>query len=576
MEFNHKTCSVVVSSCDAYQDAWEPFFTLFFKYWPDCPFPVYLIANKLKYNDSRVTTINIENDRKWSANLKEALKHASSPSVIYMQEDYFLQGRVDTERIVALVKYMANGDIGYLRLFSSPGPDHNFTNDLDLGEIDKNAPYRTSTQAAIWDVEVLDQLLIDGETGWDFEAKGTARSCRIKKKFLSVKKPVIDYPKATGIKKGGWTYDAIALFEKEGIKINSQRSVRPRFTVCFFGIYDREYSRNRVLMKGLRANGVEILECNSRLSGIKKYFDLIKKHRKLKNKYDCLLVAFPGYQSAILAKLLTPKPIVFDAFFSIYNAKVEDRKNIKAGSVLSAYYGFLDWLSCLVSDKVLLDTNTHADYFAEKLGLDRNKFIRILVGTDPDEFYPRESDGNNRFLVHFHGHFIPLQGTEHIIRAAAILGDESIDFQIIGSGQEYDRVRKIAEDLGVKNIRWISKVPYHQLPKHISEADICLGIFGNTTKAKMVIPNKIYEGIAMAKPVLTADTPATRELFTDRKDIILCEIANPGDIAQKIRELKDDDGLRSVIANGGRSLFESKLTPRKVVEPLVDYLIIRK
>ena len=51
--------AVVVSSCDAYSDAWKPFFKLFFKYWSDCPFPIYLVTNTrepIKINGAYSTT----------------------------------------------------------------------------------------------------------------------------------------------------------------------------------------------------------------------------------------------------------------------------------------------------------------------------------------------------------------------------------------------------------------------------------------------------------------------------------------------------------------------------------------
>jgi len=38
-------CSILIPSCDKYSDLWRPFFTLFWRHWPDCPFPVYLGSN---------------------------------------------------------------------------------------------------------------------------------------------------------------------------------------------------------------------------------------------------------------------------------------------------------------------------------------------------------------------------------------------------------------------------------------------------------------------------------------------------------------------------------------------------
>jgi len=78
-------------------------------------------------------------------------------------------------------------------------------------------------------------------------------------------------------------------------------------TICYFGIYDPNYSRNRILIKGLRQNNIEVIECNSRLHGIAKYIELAKKHFKIRKKYDLMIIGFPGYQAVILAKFLTKK-----------------------------------------------------------------------------------------------------------------------------------------------------------------------------------------------------------------------------------------------------------------------------
>jgi hypothetical protein len=127
--------------------------------------------------------------------------------------------------------------------------------------------------------------------------------------------------------------------------------------ICYFGIYKANYNRNKVLMKGLTENNVDILECNSQKQGVIKYFDLIKKHWKIRKDYDVMIVGFPGWQCMILARFLTRKKIIFDAFFSIYDAMVCDRQNKKRGSWKAGYLWLLDWLSCRLADKVLLYTN---------------------------------------------------------------------------------------------------------------------------------------------------------------------------------------------------------------------------
>ncbi len=47
MGHTNSELAILVCSCDKYADVWEPFFKLFFKFWPDCPYPIYLLSNYL-------------------------------------------------------------------------------------------------------------------------------------------------------------------------------------------------------------------------------------------------------------------------------------------------------------------------------------------------------------------------------------------------------------------------------------------------------------------------------------------------------------------------------------------------
>jgi glycosyltransferase involved in cell wall biosynthesis len=186
-----------------------------------------------------------------------------------------------------------------------------------------------------------------------------------------------------------------------------------------------------------------------------------------------------------------------------------------------------------------------------------------------------EEKDNIMFHILFWGNFIPLQGVEYIIRAAKILeNDKNIIFTLIGSGQTFNQVKKEADNLKIRNVRFLCKLPVGELPPFISKADVCLGIFGDTDKAQRVIPNKVYEAIAMAKPVITGDTPAIRELFADRENILLCQTANPNDLAEKILELKDSDTLRNRIARGGYEIFQEYAIPKVIAQKFIAELKI--
>lgn len=99
--------TIIVSSCDAYADCWEPFFKLFARYWPDVPAQVILITDAADYEcpHMAVTTFRAaENQddrrRRWGWNLKRCLESLNTQLILYLQEDYFLSAPVDQNQII--------------------------------------------------------------------------------------------------------------------------------------------------------------------------------------------------------------------------------------------------------------------------------------------------------------------------------------------------------------------------------------------------------------------------------------------------------------------------------------------
>jgi len=219
LERNASSAVVLVSSCDAYQDVWHPFFTLFFRYWPDCPFPVYLISNHSNYPDNRVIPILVGEDRGWATNTRMALSKIPAPYIIYLQEDYLLDRSVNTKKILELIEYMQQTHAGCLRLYPCPGPDVSIPDNEEVGIISQNAEYRVSLQAAIWDKKILESLLINGETAWHMEILGTLRSRMLDAPFYSVKSAALAYF-CTAVVRGKWKKEAIEFCDREGIKID--------------------------------------------------------------------------------------------------------------------------------------------------------------------------------------------------------------------------------------------------------------------------------------------------------------------------------------------------------------------
>jgi glycosyltransferase involved in cell wall biosynthesis len=347
-------------------------------------------------------------------------------------------------------------------------------------------------------------------------------------------------------------------------------------SVCFFGIYDPTYARSRVLSRGFTENGFRVVACRvdaRKFRGIAKYIELYKQYRQVRHEhFSYVLVLFPGHSVVWLARILFGKKIIFDAFVSLYDSNVLDRKLYRAASMRALRDRALDYISARLAWRVLMDTQTHSNYYARHYRLDPRKFVRVFVGVDEKIFYPREDSLLARFTLHFHGRYIPLHGVSYILQAAKLLANEPVYFRLIGSGQERVKMEALARTLRLANVEFIDDVPLAELPIFIAQSQVCLGIFGDSLKTQHVIPNKVYEYAAMGKPSITADTPAIRELFNTGKNVLLCNAANAEDLAAAIMQLYYDAPLRKQLGKEAYMLSHKMLTPKSIVAKLLQQL----
>lgn len=337
--------------------------------------------------------------------------------------------------------------------------------------------------------------------------------------------------------------------------------------VLYMSCFGEKLNRNIIFIKGLRENNVNVYEYNvnshSVAVNIKQF---IKNFKNFKNlNIDIILFhseALIQYPLAKILSIIKGIPLVHDIFISKLQTIYNDRqlyKQKKIPKILIRIILFsIDLIICRLSNYIILDTYSHIKFFHDKFHVPIKKFRRILVGSQDDLFYPIENRErtDDIFIVGFCGTYIPLQGIKYIIEAAKILeNDNQIKFILIGKGQTYIENRNLASKLRLKNIIFKDYVPIEELPKLKSNFDIELGIFGDSEKTMQIIPNKIYDGIAMKMAMITCDSPAIRELFTHKENILLCERANPKSLAEAILTLKNDRALIKKISNDAYRLF---------------------
>jgi len=363
----------------------------------------------------------------------------------------------------------------------------------------------------------------------------------------------------------------------------------------FFGGYFPDYPRGAVLRKGLIRIGAEVVECRAG-AGLKSwarhpllFLDALKRGVLRPGGAStgrCLFVPEFCAKDVPPAKLLaalTARPLIFDPLAARYETKIVDwgwRREDSPG----AWWNFqIDRTSFALADLVLADTSAHKQYYCETYGLAPAKVEVLPLGYDDDTFSPPvtaeslfpPARSKNGFQVLFFGSFLPLHGAEVIVEAARLVEnrDHSIRFRMIGEGRTFAATRAAAA--GASNLEFSGRLPIQELARAVAEADLCLGIFGRTEKARRVVPHKIFQAMGMGKAVVTMRAPAVEEFFTQGENIAFCDEPLAETLAQAVLRLSRDRGLRDRIARAGQDLIRRDFTPEAVARRLVGIAAAR-
>ena len=341
--------------------------------------------------------------------------------------------------------------------------------------------------------------------------------------------------------------------------------------VLHVGHFDPEYSRNRIVAKALRRAGADVQTVTDPRRFAIRMPHLVRELARRRPHPDIVLVGFPGHADVPVARAVSPRsvPVLFDAFVSLYEAAVEDRELIPAGSLRARALALEDRLACHSATRVLLDTNAHMEYFVQRVGLPGPRFRRVWVGADDDMVRPEPPPMNGQLRVFMYASFIPLHGVEHVVRAAALLEADGADveFDIVGDGLTRRSVGDLADELRVRTVRFHEPRPYRTLVEAMAASDVCLGIFGTSPKTGRVIPNKVFDALAAARPVITADSAAAREALTHLDTAWLCPPGDSEALADAIRALHDAS-LRDDLARRGHVLYRAEFSVDAIARQL--------
>ncbi len=354
------------------------------------------------------------------------------------------------------------------------------------------------------------------------------------------------------------------------------------------GTYERSYPRSQVLRAGLIARGHEVIECHvpvwertphkagsflrsgALVASVARagwaWATILVRERRI-GPVDAVMAGYPAQLDAPLARAIARRrgvPLIVDMMIAFGDTLGGDRG--RAGRWMTRLLSGMDRQLVCGADVVLADTQANADWIAREFPRARGRVVVVAVGADPERF-PERPQPTPPVRALFVGKLAPLHGLGVVLDAARYPGVPPL--RIIGSGQLADWLAgELARNRppGLEHVPW---VPYAQLGEELARAHICLGIFGGSDKASRVVPNKVWQAMAVGRPIVTADTPGAREVLRDGQDAVLVPTGDAAALAAALARLAQDPELRARLGAQARRRYEEYGSPLRIADQFI-------
>lgn len=260
-------------------------------------------------------------------------------------------------------------------------------------------------------------------------------------------------------------------------------------------------------------------------------------------------------------------PLVFDPLISAYQKRVFERRVLVEGSAGAKRLLEKERKLFGLADVVIADTDAHRKLFRELLKVPYERMFIVYVGASSEfsPILPVEREPGDPLEVLFYGSFLPLHGVETIIEAARLTQGEPIRWTLLGSGPGKAACIKAASSLS--NVSFENPVPMERLCDRIQEADVLLGIFGDTAQASRVMPNKFFQSIASGRPIVTRDSPAYPDCVRQSPGVALVPPCDPRSLVDAVRGFADRKTL-SKAAVLAHLLYEKTFSEKVICSQL--------
>ena len=296
------------------------------------------------------------------------------------------------------------------------------------------------------------------------------------------------------------------------------------------------------------------------------FSSVIQSYNKI-GKQDVIIASSPPYTigiSGMVLGKLKKIPFVFEVR-DLWPESIIQLGQVKNKLIIS----ILEHIELMMyrNAKLIIGISDPFVDFISSKGIDKEKIKIIKNGVNIELFNLKELDIqlkeslclNDKFVVSYFGTFGLAQGIESIVRTAKILSNEpKIHFLLIGDGADRDKVLALKDELKLDNVSILKPIPKEELVSYYSISDLMLMPLRNLALFNSALPSKMFEIMAMKKPIVHTVDGEARKLLENEGVGRYVEAENPEKLAEAILTITKDSKWLSSAAENGRNLVMNK------------------
>ena len=208
----------------------------------------------------------------------------------------------------------------------------------------------------------------------------------------------------------------------------------------------------------------------------------------------------------------------------------------------------------------------------------------VTNGVDLDVFSPQQPSKDfrqkhgleDRFVCSYVGTIGMAQGLGIVLRAAEILkslGREDVVFCLVGDGAHREKLERdvVESNLG-DMVRFTGRLPKSEMPMVLASSDCLLIHLKKTDLFATVIPSKIFETMAMERPLVMGVQGESADIVEDSGAGIGMESDNEQQLVDAVLKLKDDDDLRNRLCQNGRKFVSKHFTRDSLAKKMLEVM----